>query len=147
MFNFNEVDANQFRPLPAEVYKVIVDDVNYQETRSGTGEYIKVKYIVQDGDYKDRVIFQNFNVKNDNEKAVQIGLAQLKGFLIAVGYGPETLGEVTRHGLLEMMDQKEVMVKLKIKSDPNFGDRNEVTKHIPLNAPTIKEDPQQDIPF
>jgi hypothetical protein len=59
---------------------VIVDTAETRATKAG-GEMISLKLKTD----KNRVLFANFNTKNANPKAVEIGLGQLKAFLIASG--------------------------------------------------------------
>jgi hypothetical protein len=58
-------------------YTVTCVDSELKETKSGTGEMIKVKFEADSG----QIFFHSFNVKNDNPKAVEIGMGQLKKFL------------------------------------------------------------------
>lgn len=67
-------------PAPGE-YTVTCTEAVVNETKAGTGEYIKVKLETVDGP----VFFHNFNIKNPNAKAVEIGMGQLKTFLRVAG--------------------------------------------------------------
>lgn len=54
-------------------------------TKDGNGAYIKFTIEVVEGQYKGQRVWPMFNVKNQNEKAVQIAMQQLKQFCLAVG--------------------------------------------------------------
>ena len=83
-------------PVPNGTYPVVVDKAEVANTKSGTGQMIKVQYKIREGAGSGRVIFDQFNIKNDNPKAVQIGLSQLKGMMKAFGHpNPNQLQSVT----------------------------------------------------
>lgn len=63
--------------LPAGEYVVTCVDAEVRETKMGDGEYIKCAFETETG----AKLFHNFNLKNANPKASEIGLAQLKTFL------------------------------------------------------------------
>lgn len=72
-------------PVPAGNYNVVVEKAEVSPTKTG-GEMIKVQLKILDGDQAGRNIFDQFNIKNANPQAVQIGLGQLKGMLKAFGF-------------------------------------------------------------
>lgn len=67
--------------LAAGEYVVTCTDAEVRETKLGTGEYIKCVFETEDG----AKIFHMFNIKNENAKAVEIGMGQLKTFLRVAG--------------------------------------------------------------
>jgi hypothetical protein len=75
--------------IEAGEYVVTAKEAEVKETASGTGEYVKVKFVTEQG----QVIFHNFNIKNQNEMAQKIGLGQLKDFIRCAGKAdPNKLG-------------------------------------------------------
>lgn len=62
-------------------YVVTCTEAEVKQTKSGSGEYIKAKFEAETGE----TFFHMFNVKNENKKAVDIGLGQLKKFLRVAG--------------------------------------------------------------
>lgn len=107
--------------LPAAKYGCVVEKAEVVTTRSG-GEMIKIQLKVTDiGSYFGRSIFDQFNFKNSNPQAVQIGLGQLKSFMRAAGHpNPNTLTTVT-----ELQGLK-VTVVTKIENDPQYGEQTRV---------------------
>lgn len=92
-----------------------------RDTKSG-GMMIAVELTVRSGDHEGRKIFHNFNVQNSNQKAVEIGLAQLKSFLETSGHkDPNKLGGT------EELEGLTVGVKTKTRKDEDYGDRSEVS--------------------
>lgn len=84
-FDPSEVDDVDFELLPEGTYRLAVVDGELKTTRAGTGKYVAIALQVVTGPHKDRRIFDNFNVENPNPKAAQIGRAEFKRFLAALG--------------------------------------------------------------
>lgn len=84
-----------FEPVKPGSYLMQVDDAEVKETKSGTGEYVSVKFLIREGEYEGRTIYHMFNIKNDNPKAVEIGLGQLKTFMKCSGQSNFVLKSVT----------------------------------------------------
>lgn len=80
LFDFEPVKESSFAPIPPGEYNIISDDVTLKDTKSG-GEALNIKFRVLDGPHEGRFIFANYNIKNDNPKAVEIALGQLKSFI------------------------------------------------------------------
>jgi hypothetical protein len=71
--------------LPAGWYTCVITDAELKDTKSGTGQYIKVRYDVTGPSCQGRVVFGNFNIKNQNVKAEEIGRQQLGDLMRALG--------------------------------------------------------------
>lgn len=85
MFDLTNVEASKsFENLPNGKYHVMADKAEVKPTKSG-GEFINLEVVVQSGEFKGRKLWAKFNIKNESEKAVQIGLGQLKQFMTAAG--------------------------------------------------------------
>lgn len=129
-YDLSNVKANEFEALPPGEYITNVTNAEVKDTKNGTGQYIKVELTVDGPTQTGRKIFTNFNVKNDNPKAVQIGLGQLKAFLIKAKYPTpdklESVGEL--NGL-------RVGVKTKVRKDDQFGDQTDI--HYFMDADKI----------
>ena len=72
-------------PIPAGEYQLIVTDAKEVRNRADTGSLVKVTNQVRGGDWDGRKIFDNFNVENPSQKAVEIGVGQLKQLCLACG--------------------------------------------------------------
>lgn len=79
------VESQSFGNLPAGRYVVSVNEAELKETKAGSGQYLALKFKVMDGEHEGRVLFSNYNVKNSNAKAQEIGLQQLKNLVEASG--------------------------------------------------------------
>jgi hypothetical protein len=85
-FNARDVEPDQGRKgaIPAGWYKTMVTKTELKPTGSGEGMMIAVSFQVAEGTYKGAMFFNNFNVQNPNEKAVEIGRKQLSALCHAV---------------------------------------------------------------
>ena len=73
-----------------------------------------------------RRIYQSFNIRNVNSKAEEIAYRQLNEFMTAAGLmGFEDTDQMVGH---------DVVIALKIKRDPEYGDKNEVKKIMSLTG-------------
>jgi hypothetical protein len=95
-----------------------------------------------------RILFHNFNVENKNDLAVQIGLSQLKSFMSSAGSQSESLEDVRD------LEGLSALAQVKIKTDPTYGDKNEISYFKPYkDSPKTKEkeqmgfDPGESLPF
>jgi hypothetical protein len=89
-FNFNAAEYDDFEsngtfePIPDGDYELMCEDAEEKTTSSG-GTMIKAKFRVLGPEFKNRVIFNNFNIVNKSEKAQDIGRRQLSAWARAVG--------------------------------------------------------------
>lgn len=81
VFNFNTQNlpdgGDGFDLIPTGWYAGFADETGINPTRDGAGAYIKARFRIQGPTHANRVIFKNFNIRNSNEKAVEIGYREL----------------------------------------------------------------------
>lgn len=82
---FKPSQAQDANVLPAGNYLCKVVKAVMKETNAKDGQYLSTQIKVQDGKYKNRVLFQNFSLVNKNPEAVRIAESQLKGLCEALG--------------------------------------------------------------
>lgn len=122
MAQLNFFDASQvspqdnFTPLPAGEYLVMVIDSEVKVTKDGTGSYLATTMQVMDGPFKGRMVWDNIQMQNKNPTTVEIGQRQLSGLCHAVGV-LQLRDSVQLHNIL-------MIVKLIIKDDPSYGPKN-----------------------
>lgn len=132
MANISGFDASTVAPntgfdvLPAGEYDAIAIASEKKATKNGTGEYLKFEFQILNGEYQNRKVWANMNIRNPSAEAQQIGLAQLSSLCRAVNV-------LTPKDTSELHD-KPVRLKLKVKKDETFGDKNEVVAIKPRNA-------------
>ena len=130
-FNINANDlpeetGGNFEPLPAGEYSVTISDATLQDTKSGTGTYIKMKLTVTGPTHEGRVLFSNLNIKNDSQKAEEIGRQQLGSVMRAIG-------------LPSLSDTDQLIggtmgVKVSIRQSEQYGPQNECKAYKSLGG-------------
>jgi len=84
--NLDEIpNSPTYEQLPAGDYVVEIEDAKILDTKSMTGKRLSLKYKVKQGDFADRVIFQNLNIINPSDVAQKIAREQLKKLCSAIG--------------------------------------------------------------
>jgi hypothetical protein len=125
--------TNDYSPIPAGDYVATIKDAELKITKSGTGQYIKLKLEVVAPSSTGRVLFSNLNIRNDNETAQNIGMAQLGSIMRAAGIAsvsnPEQLVGTT------------IGIKVTIKEAQNgYEAQNEVKAYKAVgNAPAVAQ--------
>jgi hypothetical protein len=76
--------------LPAGDYLAEAIKTEFKETKSGTGQYLSIAFKILEGSFKDRLIYTNLNVINDNPVAVNIAVGSLKKIYVAAGKNFDT---------------------------------------------------------
>jgi len=79
------VGDNNFDPLPAGWYSTTIQGAELKNTKSGSGQYIAIKYAITGPTHQGRVVFGNFNIKNANPTAESIGRQQIGELMRAIG--------------------------------------------------------------
>lgn len=128
-FDVNELpvgNTGNFEPLPAGWYNVTVSQAELKDTKSGTGQYIKLRYDVTGPTHQGRVVFGNLNIKNANSKAEEIGRQQLGDIMRAIG-----LARVTD---TDQLIGGHICIKLDVKQDAQYGASNEVKGFRSVNG-------------
>jgi hypothetical protein len=77
-------NGGDFSPIPAGQYTARIADASIETTKSGTGQYIKLRLDVTGPTHEGRVLFSNLNIKNDSQKAEEIGRQQLGAIMRAI---------------------------------------------------------------
>lgn len=108
-FNAEEVEpSSSFDPIPAGWYTAIISASEMKATRDGYGEYLSLTLQVIEGQYENRLVFARLNLKNANDKAVDIARKDLAAICRAVGVmspqGSEQLHDIP------------LMIKVKVRA-------------------------------
>ena len=111
-FNAEEIEPSSFDPIPAGWYTAIISSSEMKATRDGYGEYLSLTLQVIEGQYENRLVFARLNLKNANEKAVDIARKDLAAICRAVG--------VMSPKSSEELHDKPLMIKVKVR--PASGD-------------------------
>lgn len=118
--------GGSYEVLPAGWYHATITGAEVKSTKSGSGRYIAVRYDITGPSHEGRVIFGNLNIENDNPKAEEIGRQQLRSIMEAAG-----LAKLTDS---EQLIGSTIKIKLKVKNDQQYGDKNEVAGFASLGS-------------
>lgn len=120
--------------LPAGDYAIQCVGIELKPTKDGYGQYLSTQFEVLSGDRKGKRIFQNFNIKNRNQQAVDIALRSIKQWVQACG---GTGNEQLTIGLLNGMQGKEVFASIAIQPGKDgYEDSNTIKRfHVGPTAP------------
>jgi len=107
-FNAEEVEpSSSFDPIPAGWYQAIISNSEMKATRDGYGEYLSLTLQIIEGQYENRLVFARLNLKNANDKAVDIARKDLAAICRAVG--------VMSPQASEELHDKPLMIKVKVR--------------------------------
>lgn len=110
--------GGDYSPLPAGDYQVRIVETSINTTKSGTGQYIKLRLDVTGPSHEGRVLFTNLNIKNDNQKAEEIGRQQLGAVMRAIGL--DSIQDT------DQLVGGAMTVKVAIRKSEEYGDQNDV---------------------
>jgi len=84
--NVNEIPERQaFEPVPPGEYTCMIVASEMKPTKDQTGEMLVLEIDIQDGASAGRKLFERLNLKNKNDKAVEIAFQTLGEIIKAVG--------------------------------------------------------------
>jgi hypothetical protein len=107
-----------FDPLPPGWYTATMSSAEIKSTKTGTGEYIAIKYTITGPTHQGRVVFGNLNIKNQSPKAEEIGHQQLGEIMKAIG--------IPRVSDTDQLIGHSLQIKLDIEKSEQYGDKNQV---------------------
>lgn len=70
--------------MPEHECMAQVTNSDYKTTANGNGKYIALTWTILDGPFANRTVFANYNIKNPNPTAQQIGNAEFAAVRIAI---------------------------------------------------------------
>ena len=112
-FNAESIEPNtSYEPIPAGWYTAIISSSEMKATRDGYGEYLSLTLQVIEGQYENRLVFARLNLKNANDKTVDIARKDLAAICRAVG--------VMSPQASEQLHDIPLMIKVKVR--PASGD-------------------------
>lgn len=131
------VSDRSFDPIPAGWYSATIAKAELNNTKSGTGQKIDLRFDIVGPTHQGRVVFGTVNVRNQSQKAEGIGRQQL--------------GEIMRSvGLSKINDSDELVgapicIRVKIQpADGQYEARNEVSgyKSASGSLPQVNSSPE-----
>lgn len=79
------VSDRSFDPIPAGWYSATIAKAELNNTKSGTGQKIDLRFDIVGPTHQGRVVFGTVNVRNQSQKAEEIGRQRLGEIMRAVG--------------------------------------------------------------
>ena len=79
-YNFNADDhdtSDNFQPIPAGLYKMMIESSEVVSNKAKTGEILKLTFSILEGKFTGKKLFENINISNPNAQCVEIGLKAL----------------------------------------------------------------------
>lgn len=85
-FNFkpDDVPDANFEPIPVGEYVGMITSSDLKNTKAGDGQFIEMDVQIVEGQYSGRILKERLNIKNKNEKAVEIAYQTLKKICNAI---------------------------------------------------------------
>lgn len=80
-----EERSNNYGPLPAGEYEMMVVKSDTKPTKAGTGHYLECEMHVISGEHSGRRHWERFNLDNPNAQAVKIAQESLAKLCAAIG--------------------------------------------------------------
>lgn len=126
-FDARTVEPNAgFDVLPAGEYDAVIVASEVKATSNGDGKYLKLELQILNGQFQNRKVWDQLNIWNLNAQAVQIA----KGTLSAIC---RAIGVLTPNDSAELHN-KPLRIKLAVKKDAEYGDKNVVKAYKPRQA-------------
>lgn len=125
--NAKEIDTTQqsYDLLPKGHYSLILEE--YEDKTTANGNMLSCRFVIADGEYADRIVYQNYNYENTNASAVEIAARDMARLVKACGVEYEDID-------VEELDQcigVPFMGEIKISKskNPKYDDSNEIKSY------------------
>ena len=119
-------NTGDFSPLPPGWYSATMAAAEIKATKTGTGQYIAIRYDIIGPTHQGRVVFGNLNIRNQSPKAEEIGRQQLGDICRAIG--------VAKVSDTDQLIGNSLMIKLDIEKSDQYGDKNQVKGFKPIEG-------------
>lgn len=133
--DLDEVDeeAATFKPLPAGTYECFIEQMEVKKSSNGN-PMASARYKVAEGEYENRLLFDNFVLNNE------FGQARLKKMLMQLGFWSEG-----KFNIKQFVESGEAVgtplrVQVRVKFDKNYGKQNQIVEI----TPSAQDDPFHD---
>jgi hypothetical protein len=111
-------------PLPAGTYTAHIIESDVKDLKSGNGRGIALTFEILDKEFAKRRVWTNLNVQHTNPVAQQIGQQQLSSICRSIN--------VIRMTETSQLHMKPMKIRVKIRKDEQYGDKNEITGYEPM---------------
>lgn len=127
-----EPATGRFELLPVDDYLAVISESVMADNKKTKGKHLSVTWTVIEGDYKDRKVFSNLNLINDNEQTVEIAQRELSAICRATGVlHPKDSSE---------LHDKPVVISVGIRKGSNgYEDSNIIKKFSRVDGKELKD--------
>ncbi len=122
-----EEDAG-FEPLPAGDYLAQIIESEITDTKSGSGQMLKLTFEIMSGQHESRRIWDRLNIVNQNPDAQRIAQQQLKRLCDATGSGAISDSEELHFKPIH------IRVGIRVDKTGDYGPQNTITKCWPAGG-------------
>jgi Protein of unknown function (DUF669) len=122
--------GTSFDLLPSGKYKAEIVQATCGRTKNGRAQSVKLRWAITEGDFENRLLFQDIIVQHDeSEGAQRIGREKFKDLCDACGI----TDPVTK---LDVLLYRPCMISVTIEKDKNgeYPDKNKVARVLPVAA-------------
>lgn len=118
--------TDNFTPIPAGNYIAEINRSEVKQTKDGRGSYLSLTFKILDGDFANRLVFQNITIVNANQTAQAIGREQMAQIAGACG-------------IMQLNDSQElhgkpmwIKVAIEVDKTGQYEPRNTIKRFMPL---------------
>jgi len=153
---FNPADVEEtesnFDPLPKGDYIVQITDSELAPNKNNTGTNLTLKLVVQEGKFKNRILFDNLCVQHQNVTAQNIAQTRLKRISEALGLKQiKDTSQLHDQNLSLSLDIEFDLYATNKRNDGERMFRNAIKSYGPApkvkSAPAVEADYDDDVPF
>lgn len=127
----NVEERKEFTLIPAGIYLAMIASSEMVSNKAGNGHFLKLDFVICEGDFENRHLIVRLNLDNPNPVAVQIAQSELAEICKAVGViEPD-----------DSTDLHDRPLNIQVVISPakgEFGESNAIKKYLPLEEITPK---------
>lgn len=132
------VDRN-FEAIPGGEYQMQFESFVDKETKAKTGRFVRGEFTVIGGEHDGAHVWVNFNYMNPSEKAVEIGIRDLKRMVGACHKVNAAQISMITEDLLKQSLGKELIGKVVLETDER-GESNSISDFFTVDGLRVMED-------
>lgn len=121
-------EQQDYSALPEGQYIGIITASEMKPTKKGDGQYLQFTFEILDGAFKGRNLWARLNLKNPNQKAVDIAKIELGAICRAVG--------IIKPNDSSELHNKPIMLTVEVETDDRGKQSNNITKYEAASAMT-----------
>lgn len=129
-FDPDTEEGSHFELIPAGDYLAMITEASVAPPKSGDGQMLSLRWVIIEGEYENRTVFQSIVFLHSSEQAQRFGRQRLKDLCDAMGI----TGAVTD---AEIFLNRPVRIRIGIEKDKGgvYEDRNGVKRVMPPDGP------------